>query len=104
MECQLDALGKCLSVGAAEKALRELPDSLDKTYDRIFQSIPQHYQRPAHCMLQFLVVCPRPLTLREVAQIVAVDAAGDEFDYRKDQLQDYRDVLDLCSSLVSLST
>ena len=53
--------------------------------------------------MQFLVVCPRPLTLLEVSQIVALDAVEEGFDYSKDQLQDQRDVLDICSSLLSLS-
>ena len=85
-----------------EKALCQLPKSLDETYNRILNNIPKEYQREAHCVLHLLVISYRPLNLKEVAEAVAVDCENEIFD-PEDRLRDPYDILEICSSLVSLS-
>jgi hypothetical protein len=70
---QLDTLRACLSPAALRRALKSLPETLDKTYDRILTSIPKDYHRQAHTVLQWLVFSARPLQLIEVAEAVAVN-------------------------------
>jgi hypothetical protein len=54
LECQLEALRKCLTVASVRDALRHLPSTLDATYDRIMSNIHQEYRKEAHCALQLL--------------------------------------------------
>ena len=102
VECQLDTLKKCYNLFAIRKSLGELPSTLDKTYDRILNSIPEMHRREAHCVMQVLAVTYRPLKIDEVAEAVAVDCENEIFnpEYR---LQDPEDILEICSSLVCLS-
>lgn len=102
MECQLDSLRKCLTPPAVKRALCQLPKTLDETYNRILNSIPEEYQREARCVLHLLVVSYRPLTLGEVAEAVAVDCENEIFD-PADRLRNQHDILEICSSLVMLS-
>lgn len=80
MECQLNALRKCITPSAIRKALSHLPKTLDETYDRILKNIPLEYQREASCVLHLLIVSRRPLTLEEVAEAVIVDCENEVFD------------------------
>ena len=102
MECQLDALRKCLSASTVRNALHNLPRTLDDTYARILNNIPQEYHREAHCALQLLTVSIQPLTLREVAEAVAVDCECGRFD-PENRLRAPEALLEICSSLVTLS-
>lgn len=102
VELQLDALKKCLTIPLLKKTLGELPDDLDKTYDRILLSIPKHFFREAYCALQFLAVACRPLTINEVAEAIAVDCEAEKFD-PEDRLPEADDIIEICSSLVTLS-
>ena len=65
-------------------------------------NIPKEYEREARCVLHLLVISYRPLNLKEMAEAVAVDCENEIFD-SEDRLRDYHDILEICSSLVSLS-
>ena len=83
-------------------ALRNLPPTLDATYDRILINIPHEYRREAHCALQLLTVSRRPLTLHEVAEAVAIDPERETFD-PENRLRDHEALLEICSSLLIVS-
>ena len=102
MECQLEALRKCLTVSSVRHALCNLPPTLDATYERILINIPQEYRREAHCTLQLLTVSRRPLKLHEVAEAVAIDPEREIFD-PENRLRDPEALLEICSSLLILS-
>lgn len=102
VECQLETLRKCITVAAIEKALTGLPKTLDDTYNRILDSIPEEYQKEAFCVMQLLTVSYHPLTIAEVAEAVAIDCENEEFD-PENRLPDQTDILEICSSLVTLS-
>lgn len=102
VECQFDTLRKCITNNAVRKALKELPLTLDKTYDPILCSIPQDYHREAQCVMQLLAFSYRPLTLDEVAEAIAVNCDDECFD-PEDRLPDQYDILEICSSLVTLA-
>ena len=101
VDCQLDALKKCFTVNAVRQVLRALPKTLDETYDRILNGIPEEYCREAHCVLQLLCVAYRNLTLDEVAEAVAIDLETETFT-PENRLRDKLDIFDICSSLVTL--
>lgn len=101
MECQLESLKKCLSPADVRKVLSQLPKTLYETYKRSLGSIPAEYQRQARTVFHLLVISLRSLTLFEVADAVAVDLEEEYFD-AENRLRDPHDILDICSSLVSV--
>jgi hypothetical protein len=55
------------------RTLDELPESLDKTYERILKEIKKPNRDHARRLLQCLVVAIRPLRVEELAEVLAVD-------------------------------
>lgn len=102
MVCQLSILRNCLTRNVLRKALDSLPGTLDATYDRILLNIDPEYQRQAVIALRLLVYSSRPVKLTEVAEAVAVWPLCKAIDM-DDRLFDPRDVMTICSSLVTLN-
>lgn len=100
--CQLETLRKCLKLSTLRLALRELPKTLEETYDRILESIPEVYKKEGHAILQLLAFSERRLSLGEVAEAVTVDLEAQCFD-PEDKLREPEVILEICSSLVILS-
>ncbi|KAH6666209.1 hypothetical protein B0J14DRAFT_199342 [Halenospora varia] len=98
--CQLEVLQKCLKVDALRKALKSLPKTLDETYARILNNIDEEYSQDALRILQWLVYSARPLCIEEAAEVVAIDIKQSQFD-PENRLRDPRDLLTICSSLVT---
>jgi ankyrin repeat protein len=103
--CQLEALRHCLPP-SVRCTLRELPETLDETYERILKEIKKPNRGHARRVLQCLVVAIRPLRVAELAEVLAVDFDDDEGvtklkpDWRwEDQEQA---LLIACSSLISI--
>ncbi|KAH8992274.1 hypothetical protein EDB86DRAFT_2852765, partial [Lactarius hatsudake] len=104
--CQLEALQDCLPA-SVRRTLRELPESLDETYERILKEIKRPSRRHAHRLLQCLTVAIRPLDVEELAELLAYD-----FDAAEDGIpkvdpnwrwKDHeRAVLSTCSSLIAV--
>ena len=99
----MDALAHCVTRGKVRRALQDLPKTLDETYDRIFDAIEAGPNaEEALKVLRWLTYSQRPLQtdwLLEVTGIFLED--GDRFD-PDEVLEDVRDVLRLCSSLVTI--
>src|SRR5712672_769518 len=53
--------------------LKELPESLDETYERILKEIKKPNRDHAHRIMQCLVVAVRPLRVEELAEVLAID-------------------------------
>ena len=70
--CQLEILRHCLP-WAVQRALKELPESLDETYARILKEIKAPNRDYACRLLQCLVVAIRPLRVEELADVLAID-------------------------------
>ena len=67
MFCQLEALQDCLPA-SVRRILKELPESLDETYERILREIKR-----SNRLLQCLTVAIRPLRVEELAELLAYD-------------------------------
>ena len=88
--------------------LKELPESLDETYERILRDINKANWDHAHRLLQCLTVAVRPLRVAELAEVLAVDfetssCGGTSIlntDWRWEDQQEA--VLSTCASLVSV--
>ena len=101
VKCQLDALGRCLSLSSLRKALRSLPKDLDDTYARILQSIDDEHSKLVATIVQWLAYSEEPMSLAEISEALIVDPDDDhQFDLER-RLEDPQDLLRICSSLVT---
>jgi hypothetical protein len=86
------------------KSLASLPRTLDQTYDRILTAISEEYAEYAMRILQWLTFSARPLSVEEVTEVVAIDVARDVAFDRDEVLEDPLEALNICSSLVTITT
>ena len=88
------------------RILAELPETLDATYERILQEIPKSNQVHAHRLLQCLTVAVRPLLVKELAEILAVDFGASDGIPKLNEALRWEDqeqaVLSACSSLIAV--
>jgi ankyrin repeat protein len=84
-------------------SLATLPQTLDQTYDRILTAISKEDCVYAMRILQWLTFSARPLSVTEVAEVVAIDVARDVAFNRDEVLADPLEALDICSSLVTIT-
>ena len=103
--CQLESLRPCLPP-SVRPILNELPETLDETYGRILQEIPKSNRLHAHRLLQCLTVAVRPLSVEELAEVLAVDfdATGGVPKLSEDLRWEDQEqaVLLACSSLIAV--
>lgn len=87
-----------------ELKLNSLPRSLNETYEtilsRIHKESTENSER-AHLLLQWLVVSVRPMTLKELVEVVALKR-GQTTISNYDRLLDPRDILDICPGFLNL--
>jgi len=75
VNCQLGYLRRCLP-GCIRRALDELPETLDETYERALKDIDKSNWEVAHRLLQIVAVA-RPLHVEELAQFLGFDFAAE---------------------------
>ena len=99
-------LQNCLPNRVRQK-LRELPKTLDETYERILKEIGKADGDLAFRILQCLTVASRPLCVEELAEVLALDFEGAEGripTFKQNwRLQDRQQALLItCSSLITI--
>ena len=104
--CQLDALRQCLP-SSLRRTLAELPESLDETYERIVMDIKKGNRDDAYRMLQCIAAAIRPLSVAELAELLAFDfdatTGGIPKLNSKWRWDDHEQaVLSTCSSLITI--
>ena len=103
--CQLEVLRDCLP-SSVRRTLKELPESLDETYERILKEVKKPNRALARRVLQCLVVATRPLRVVELAEVLAVDF--DDVEGIPKLKPDWRwedqelALLSACSSLIAI--
>ena len=102
--CQLDTLRRCFP-GSIRRALKELPRTLDETYERILLGIDEEKWEYALRLFQCLTVSCRPLQVKELAEVLAVELdAGAvpklNVDLRPKDADEA--VLSACSTLITI--
>jgi ankyrin repeat protein len=103
--CQLQVLRHCLP-SSVLRTLKELPKSLDETYERLLKGIKRANQDHALRLLQCLVVAIRPLRVEELAEVLAIDFHDAEGipklnpNWRSEDQE--QALLAACSSLISI--
>ena len=105
MFCQLEALRHCLPP-SVRRTLDELPESLDETYERVLKEIKKPNRDHARRLLQCLVAAIRPLDVKELAEVLAVDFDDAEGVPKLKPNWRWEDeeqaLLSSCSSLISI--
>lgn len=87
-----------------ELKLNSLLRSLNETYETILSRIHKEgneNSERAHLLLQWLVVSVRPMTLKELVEVLAL-RRGQTTISNYDRLLDARDILDICPGLLNL--
>jgi ankyrin repeat protein len=102
--CQLDTLAQCRNRAMLRKSLATLPQTLDQTYDRILTTISKQDRDFAMRILQWLTFSARPLSIKEIAEVVAIDVARESAFDRDEVLEDPLEALNICSSLVTVTS
>ena len=91
---------------SVRQTLDESPETLYETYERILGEIKKPYRAHARRLLQCLVVAVRPLGVKELAEVLAVDFDDAEDIPKLNQnwrwMDEERAVLTLCSSLIAI--
>ena len=84
----------------------QLPETLDETYERILQEIPKANQEYSHRLLQCLTVAIRPLRVKELAEVLAIEFTAVGRAPRLNEALRWNDqehaLLSACSSLISV--
>jgi hypothetical protein len=102
--CQLEILRRTLPAHL-RGALKNMPKTLDETYERALLEIDEEMRQCAQRLFQCLAVSIRPLRVEELAEILAVQfdaGAVPEFnpDWRFGDAEEA--VLSVCSNLISV--
>ncbi|OJD26655.1 hypothetical protein ACJ73_01954 [Blastomyces percursus] len=95
--CQLDALENCLDYDELSKALAFLPDTLDATYARILNAIPDIRKPKVIRILHFLAFAERLLQIVELVDVIVVD-------FERNPMPKPLEISRYCSSLVSTNS
>jgi hypothetical protein len=102
--CQLEMLRRCPTLADLRTALETLPKTLDETYERILLKIDENYTAHVQKILQYLAFAIRPPTLEEMVEILAIKMSNGELHIDpNNRISDARDILSMCSSLVTTS-
>src|SRR5712672_2682951 len=103
--CQLEILRHCLP-SSVRRFLEELPESLDETYERVLREIKKPNRDHARRLLQCLVVAIRPLSVEELAEVLAIDFDDAEGIPKLNPSWRWEDqeraLLTSCSSLIAI--
>ena len=104
MFCQLQYLRHCLRQ-RIHRALRELPETLDETYDRTLEEIGNQNWEYGHRLFQCVAAASRPLRVEELAEFLAFDFEAEPTpSFREDWREEdaAHAVRSTCSSLLTV--
>ena len=106
VDCQLEILGKCLTIKDIRKALKRLPTSLSETYAITLDGIDEHHREYAIKILMWLAISPKPLEVSEAADVLAVDLESEGGPVYDEDLRmlDPTEIPAMCTSLVATAT
>ncbi|MCJ1347421.1 hypothetical protein MMC31_005646 [Peltigera leucophlebia] len=96
--CQIDILGRLHNVSDIRKALHELPETLDETYERILMKIPQKSAK-----LHINYGGSRFQELNVLAEVVVVDVEQLSFSPEQ-RLLDRNALFEICTCSITLTS
>ncbi|KAF9238214.1 hypothetical protein BU15DRAFT_75375 [Melanogaster broomeanus] len=104
VQCQLDRLNGCWSLGDLHEVLDTLPTTLYETYERMLREIDKKEfgGRVARRALVWLVTALHPLTLSQLAEALAINCDNAASDPTIATMHK-TDLIEICGSLVSFN-
>ena len=72
VSCQFEVLRRCVPA-RVQQALSDLPESLDRTYERTLQDIDKANWNFSRRLFQCVAVASRPLRIEELAEVLVLD-------------------------------
>ena len=100
VDCQLQSLRGCPSRAEVKKALRTLPETLDKTYERILDNIRPNLRDYALRLLEWLCIADGAVYMNHIMDAFATNI-GEEPHFDPDARFESPDkVIDLCPGLL----
>lgn len=100
VDCQIQTLRRCSSRAEVRKALKDRPETLDQTYERILRKIRPNLRNHALRLLQWLCIAYEPVDVRHImASFGAIIGETPHFDPDA-QFVSIEKVLALCPGLV----
>ena len=100
--CHLTELDACGGTGQVRDALKKLPKSIEETYARILERIPQSQRSRARAMLIWLHSSRRDLIVREIAEAAVVNPDDDTAVRLSQRFAPPEEVLTVLSHLVEV--
>jgi ankyrin repeat protein len=100
VRCQFDNLKRFKSPAEIQRALKELPQGLDETYERILRNIDPIYQTRVASCLQWLASAHPMLTIHQLAEVFVLRPAHDTIIDEDERIFDPDDLLTWLHSLV----
>ena len=101
VDCQLQTLRRCPSRAEARKALGNMPETLDKTYERMLRNVRPNLCDYAIRLLQWLCIAGGPVDLDDIMEAFAT-CIGEESYFDPDARFVSSDkVLALCPGLIT---
>ncbi|KAK6516956.1 hypothetical protein TWF506_006836 [Arthrobotrys conoides] len=102
--CQLDVMKQCFNPRMVRAELGRMPKTLDQTYDRILQAVPDTHKTFVQSALQWLAFSERPLLLSELGEAAVIDPSYGPFNADESRFLDPGKILELCGSLIVLGS
>ena len=106
MHCQLETLRMCLRRDI-RSTLMSLPSTLDDTYQRILEGIPEQRREYALRLFQFMAVSIRPFRVEELADILAFRfeaGVAPRFEEDCPEVDPEEALLSTCSTMIVIAT
>ena len=102
--CQLDIVKECVSPAMLHIELMRMPKTIEQTYDRILQNVTSRHRPFVQSALHWLAFAKRPLLLQEIAEAAVLQPRSENFDLDLFRLLDENLIVELCGTLVTVST
>lgn len=100
VECQFQTLRGCPSRAEVRRALNELPENLDKTYERILRRVPRKYCDYTLRVLQWLCIADEPVKVDHMMTAFAANIGDDPRIDLDSQFNSSEKVLGLCPGFI----
>ena len=102
--CQIETLRRCFPA-SIRRTLDELPETLDGTYEQTLRGIDKQKRDYAYRLFQCLVVSKRPLRVKELAELFAIQPNTEtlptfDANLRPENPEEF--ILSACSTLVAV--
>ncbi|KAK2775415.1 pfs domain-containing protein [Colletotrichum kahawae] len=101
---QLDSLQHCQDPATLRRELNALPDDLANTYAAILRKIPKRSEEQSIRLLQFLAFSERPLRVKEVVDLLAVDLKEKPMFNPNNRMPIPEEIAGYCSGLVVIGS